>query len=76
VQFNLDGNEILCENEVKLLRATIDCQLKLNTHISEICKKASRQLNVLKRIGKHLSKLGSKRVRYMLKSNNVIEISR
>jgi hypothetical protein len=66
----------------------------------------SRQLNVLKRIGKHLSKLGrltiyhsynmsnfnycpvvchfcwescllpSKRVRYMLKTNNVIEISR
>jgi hypothetical protein len=58
IKFNLDGNEILCENEVKLLRATIDCQLKFNTHISEICKKASRQLNVLKRIGKHLSKLG------------------
>jgi hypothetical protein len=37
---------------------TIDCQLKFNTHISEICRKASRQLNVLKRIGKHLSKLG------------------
>jgi hypothetical protein len=56
----LDGNEILCENEVKLLGVTIDCQLKLNIHISEICKKkkASRQINVLKRIGKHLSKLG------------------
>jgi hypothetical protein len=33
------GNEILCENEVKLLGLTIDCQLKFNTHISEICKK-------------------------------------
>ena len=59
IKFNLDGNEILCENEVKLLGVTIDCQLKFNTHISEICKKkVSRQLNVLKRIRKHLSKLG------------------
>jgi hypothetical protein len=47
-----------CEKEVKLLGVTIDCQLKFNTHISNICKKASRQLNVLKRIGKHLTKLG------------------
>ena len=58
IKFYLDGNEILCENEVKFLVVTIDCQLKFNTHISEICTKASRQLNVLKRIGKHLSKLG------------------
>ena len=39
IKFNLDGNEILCENEVKLLGVTIDCQLKFNTHITEICKK-------------------------------------
>jgi hypothetical protein len=25
IKFNLDGNEILCENEVKLLGVTIDC---------------------------------------------------
>ena len=37
---------------------TIDCRLKFNTHISNICKKASKQLNVLKRIGKNLTKLG------------------
>jgi hypothetical protein len=55
---NLDGNKIDCEKEVKLLGVTIDCQLKFNTHISNICKKASRQLNVLKHIGKHLTKLG------------------
>ncbi|XP_071123309.1 uncharacterized protein [Mytilus edulis] len=58
IKFNLDGNEILCDTEVKLLGVTIDYQLKFKTHISDICKKASRQLNVLKRIGKHLSKLG------------------
>jgi hypothetical protein len=37
MKFDFDGNEILCENEVKLLGVTIDCQLKINTHISEIC---------------------------------------
>ena len=36
----------------------LDFQLNFNIHISNICKKASRQLNVLKRIGKHLCKLG------------------
>jgi hypothetical protein len=37
IKFNLDGNDILCENEIKLLGATIDSHLKLNTHISGIC---------------------------------------
>ena len=36
MQFNLDGDEILCENEVKLLGVTIERQLKINTHISKI----------------------------------------
>ena len=31
--------KIMCENEVKLLGVTLDCQLKINTHISEICIK-------------------------------------
>ena len=39
IKFNLDGNEILCENEVNLLGGTIYCQLKVNTHISAICEK-------------------------------------
>jgi hypothetical protein len=42
ISFNLDGNKIDCEKEVKLLGVTIDCQLKCNAHISNICKKASR----------------------------------
>jgi hypothetical protein len=43
---------------VKLLGVTIDSNLNFNNHISEICKKASRQLNILKRIGKYLNRLG------------------
>jgi flagellar basal body rod protein FlgB len=36
ISFNLDGNKIDCEKEVKLLGVTIDYQLKFNTHISNI----------------------------------------
>jgi hypothetical protein len=41
--------------EVKLLGVTIDYELKFNSHITNICRKASRQLNVLKRMGKYLN---------------------
>ena len=70
IKFNLDGNEIKCEEEVKLLGVTIDYQLKFDRHISEICKKASRQLNVLKRIGKHLTKLGRLTIYYSFVMSN------
>ena len=42
---------------VKLLGIDIDYQLNFNYHIKNICRKASQQLNVLKRIGCFLSKL-------------------
>jgi hypothetical protein len=41
-----------------LLGVTFDFKLTFNSHVSHICKKASQQLNVLKRIGNNLSKLG------------------
>jgi hypothetical protein len=49
ISFNLNGNIIKTEDEVKLLGVTIDYELKFNSHITNICRKASRQLNVLKR---------------------------
>ena len=59
ISFILKGSIIKCEYEVKLLGVTIDFQLKCNTYIANICKKASRQLNVLKRVGKYLNRLGN-----------------
>jgi hypothetical protein len=57
--FNLDGISIVCDDEVKLLGVTIDFKLNVNSHITiNICKKAARQLNVLKWIGKHLYRFG------------------
>jgi hypothetical protein len=43
------------ELTVKLLGIDIDYQF--NQHISNLCRKASQQLNVLKRLGSYLTKL-------------------
>ena len=55
--FKIDSAEITCDEVVKLLGIDIDYQLNFNYHIKNICRKASQQLNVLKRIGCFLSKL-------------------
>ena len=64
IAFRLENNVINCDENVRLLGVTIDFQLIFDTHISNICKKASKQLNVLKRIGKYLCKLGKLNVYY------------
>jgi hypothetical protein len=51
------GTVLECEKEVKLLGVTIDFMLDFNIHIINMCRKAARQLNVLKRIGYHLNRL-------------------
>ena len=55
--FKIDPAEITCDEVVKLLGIDIDYQLNFNYYIKNICRKASQQLNVLKRIGCFLSKL-------------------
>ena len=56
--FKISNTEIKCEENITLLGVNIDYQLKFDDHVSDICKKASRQLAVLKRIGKFLTKQG------------------
>lgn len=70
IVFNINDVNISCEDEVKLLGVTIDYRLNFNTHISNICKKAARQLNVLKRIGKNLSRLGKLTIYYSFIMSN------
>jgi hypothetical protein len=38
ITLNLNGCNISCDNEVKLLGVTIDFKLNFNTHIANICK--------------------------------------
>jgi hypothetical protein len=42
------------EDSVKLLGIEIDYQLNFDTHISTICRKASQQLNIIKRLGRDM----------------------
>jgi len=64
IDFNIDNFTIQCDEEVILLGVTIDFRLNFDKHVSNICKKASRQLNVLKRIGKYSCKLGKLNIYY------------
>ena len=56
--FQLNDTVITCEDNVTLLGVNIEFMLNFNDHISDICKKASQQLAVLKRIGRFLTKHG------------------
>ena len=42
---------------MKLLGIDIDYQLNVDAHISTICRKASQQLNIFKRLGSYLNRL-------------------
>ena len=53
----IQQNTLSCEETVKLLGIDIDYQLKFDEHISNLCRKASQQLNVMKRLGSCLTKL-------------------
>ena len=48
--FNIESANISCDEVVKLLGIDIDYQLNFDTYIKNICRKASQQLSVLKRI--------------------------
>ena len=56
--FNIDSVEIKCDDNVTLLGINIDFMLRFDDHVSEICKKASKQLAVLKRLGRFLTRQG------------------
>jgi hypothetical protein len=52
--FTIKGHNVKCIENVKLLGIHIDKRLTFNTHISDICKKASRQVNAVMRLSKVL----------------------
>ena len=47
---------------VKLLGVQIDFQLKFDEHVSVLCSKASRQINVLARLSKTLDQIGKLKI--------------
>jgi hypothetical protein len=54
---HIQNFNLTCESTVKLLGIDIDYQLNVDAHISTICRKASQQLNILKRLGSYLNRL-------------------
>ena len=44
--FQIENVDIKCEDSVTLLGVSINFRLKFDSHVSEICKKASKQLAV------------------------------
>ena len=51
IRLEFCGKTILSSNEIDLLGITIDTKLSFDSHITKICRKSSRQLNALKRLG-------------------------
>ena len=47
-QFQIGSTLINCEDTVTLLGVNTDFNLNFNDHVSEICRKAAKQLAVLK----------------------------
>ena len=60
----ISDTEIKCEEVVKLLWVDIDYKLNFDQHISNLCRKAGQQLNVLKRLSPFLSRLNKLTIFY------------
>ena len=52
--FTIGGQNVMCNENVKLLGIEIDCKLTFDLHVSQLCKKASRQINALMRLSNML----------------------
>ena len=60
----ISDTEIICEEVVKLLGVDTDYKLNFDQHISNLCRKAGQQLNVLKRLSPFLSRLNKLTIFY------------
>ena len=54
VHLDVSGIDVPIQPSVKLSGVDNDCDLKFNTHISKICRKAGMQLNAVSRLSKYL----------------------
>ena len=53
-KISIQGKTIESEDSVKLLGVQLDYQLNFDPHISELCRKAATQLNVLKSLRSYI----------------------
>ena len=55
LSISIDGNIIRSSDSMKVLGVTLDSKLNFDEHVSNICSKASAQINVLKRLSRYLN---------------------
>ena len=55
ISLTVQDNVVIPSDHIRVLGITLDDSLKFDLHISDMCKKASRQINALKRISKFLT---------------------
>ena len=55
ISISVEGNTIPSSDCIKVLGVTLDKNLQNNAHFSNLCSKASTQINAMKRIGKCLN---------------------
>ena len=55
ISFEIGNTTMKPDDNVKLLGIELASQLKFNNHVSQICRKAARQINALKRLSKFLN---------------------
>ena len=53
--FTIQATTAKCEDSVKLLGVTINYMIDFELHVSNICKKAAKQINVLCRLSHYLN---------------------
>lgn len=62
VDFLIKNEIISSKRTIKVLGVTLDDQLKFDLHITNICRKASGQINALKRLSKIFQKVSKKKI--------------
>jgi hypothetical protein len=66
----IQNNILSCEETKTIGNRYRLYQLKFDQHISNLCRKASQQLNVLKRLGSYLTKLNTLTIFHTFILNN------
>ena len=54
LELHVDNSVIKCANSIKLLSLIVDNRLNFTKYVDSVCKKAGRQVNILKRLSKFL----------------------
>ena len=55
LSISVQGNTLQSSNIIKVLGVSLQPSLKFDHHVANICVKASRQINVLKRLSRYLN---------------------